>query len=400
MAHYKYKAVEPGKAPVEIIIEADSEAKAVAALQRRGMMPIKSFGIASGVGGEKSLFALKRDKFDVYQFTDRLVPLLSAGIQLEKTLAIMEEGAEEGINREVIRSLRRGLHEGKTFSSLIRAQEQYFPPIYANLIETGETTGCLPEVAEELRRFVNESRDLKEFIITSSIYPAIVLGVTLVVVIFLFTLVIPRFATIFEDMGRDLPLVTEIMLKTGQVFLALWWIWPLAIIGLLVFSRNVRKGGAAKEWWDKFIIKSPLFGELVQRIQIGQFVRTLAIMMNNHVPILPAIKISIKVIGNNEIAASFASVGDELRGGMKLSETLSQSSFMPQGSIPMLRIAEESGDTGEMLTRIAEECESKIKIRIKRLLAAMEPIIILVLGVIVLVVVFSIFLPILEMSNI
>ena len=400
MAHYKYKAVEPGKAPVEIIIEADSEAKAVAALQRRGMMPIKSFGIASGVGGEKSLFALKRDKFDVYQFTDRLVPLLSAGIQLEKTLAIMEEGAEEGINREVIRSLRRGLHEGKTFSSLIRAQEQYFPPIYANLIETGETTGCLPEVAEELRRFVNESRDLKEFIITSSIYPAIVLGVTLVVVIFLFTLVIPRFATIFEDMGRDLPLVTEIMLKTGQVFLALWWIWPLAMIGLLVFSRNVRKGGTAKEWWDKFIIKSPLFGELVQRIQIGQFVRTLAIMMNNHVPILPAIKISIKVIGNNEIAASFASVGDELRGGMKLSETLSQSSFMPQGSIPMLRIAEESGDTGEMLTRIAEECESKIKIRIKRLLAAMEPIIILVLGVIVLVVVFSIFLPILEMSNI
>ena len=153
MAHYKYKAVEPGKAPVEIIIEADSEAKAVAALQRRGMMPIKSFGIASGVGGEKSLFALKRDKFDVYQFTDRLVPLLSAGIQLEKTLAIMEEGAEEGINREVIRSLRRGLHEGKTFSSLIRAQEQYFPPIYANLIETGETTGCLPEVAEELRAF-------------------------------------------------------------------------------------------------------------------------------------------------------------------------------------------------------------------------------------------------------
>ena len=400
MAHYKYKAVEPGKAPVEIIIEADSEAKAVAALQRRGMMPIKSFGIVSGIGGEKSLFALKRDKFDVYQFTDRLVPLLSAGIQLEKTLAIMEEGAEEGINREVIRSLRRGLHEGKTFSSLIRAQEQYFPPIYANLIETGETTGCLPEVAEELRRFVNESRDLKEFIITSSIYPAIVLGVTLVVVIFLFTLVIPRFATIFEDMGRDLPLVTEIMLKTGQVFLALWWIWPLAIIGLLVFSRNVRKGGAAKEWWDKFIIKAPLFGELVQRIQIGQFVRTLAIMMNNHVPILPAIKISIKVIGNNEIAASFASVGDELRGGMKLSETLSQSSFMPQGSIPMLRIAEESGDTGEMLTRIAEECESKIKIRIKRLLAAMEPIIILVLGVIVLVVVFSIFLPILEMSNI
>ncbi|MDD5727524.1 MAG: type II secretion system F family protein [Victivallales bacterium] len=400
MAHYKYKAVEPGKAPVEIIIEADSEAKAVAALQHRGMMPIKNYGIVNGLGGEKKLFGLRGDKFDVYQFTDRLVPLLKAGIQLEKCLAIMEEGAAEGINREIIRALRRGLHEGKTFSSLIRGQGLYFPPIYANLIETGETTGCLPEVADELRRFVNESRDLREFIITSSIYPLIVLGVTFAVVIFLFTLVIPRFAKIFADMGRDLPLITEIMLNTGEIFLALWWIWPLALLALLFFCRNVRKGGAAKEWWDKFIIKTPLVGELVQRIQIGQFIRTLAIMMNNHVPILPAIRISIKVIANNEIAGSFSNVGDELRGGMKLSATLAQSSFMPQGSIPMLRIAEESGDTGEMLTRIAEECESKIKIRIKRLLAAMEPLIILVLGVIVLLVVFSIFLPILEMSNI
>ncbi len=398
MAHYKYKAVEPGKAPVEIIIEADSEANAVAILQRRGMMPIKNLGIVSNVDGG-SVFKLARNKFNVYQFTDRLVPLLKANIQLEKSLAIMEEGAEEGINREVIRSMRRGLHEGKTFSSLIRAQEQYFPGMYANLIETGETTGCLPEVAQELRRFMNENKSLKEFIITSSIYPCIVLGVTFIVVIFLFTLVIPRFATIFEDMGKELPLVTKIMLETGNVFVALWWIWPLLIVGAVFLNKRIKQGGMAKEWWDRFILKTPLVGDLVQRIQIGQFIRTLAIMMKNHVQILPAIKISTKVISNGEIANSFASVGDELRGGMKLSETLGQSSFMPQGSIPMLRIAEESGETGEMLTQIADECESVIRVQIKRVLAAMEPAIILVLAAIVLMVVLSIFLPIMEMSN-
>jgi general secretion pathway protein F len=400
LAHYKFKAVEPGKAPADVIIEADSETDAVAVLRRRGLMPIRNYGTVDAVGGDKSLFQLSKNKFDAYQFTDRLVPLLNAGIQLEKCLAIMEEGAEEGVNREVIRSMRRGLHEGKTFSAMIRSQGQYFPGMYANLIETGEATGCLPEVAKELRRFMNESRDLKEFIITSSIYPGIVLGVTFIVVIFLFTLVIPRFAKIFEDMGRDLPLITEIMLQTGNIFLTLWWIWPLLILLALYFNRKVKQGGPAKEWWDKFILRVPLIGDLVQRIQIGQFIRTLAIMMNNHVQILPAIKISIKVIDNNQMANSFASVGDELRGGMKLSETLAQSSFMPMGSIPMLRIAEESGDTGEMLNQIADECESKIKIQIKRVLAALEPAIILILGVIVLLVVFSIFLPILEMSNI
>jgi type II secretory pathway component PulF len=400
VAHYKYKAVEPGKAPTEIIIEADSEASAVAILQRRGMTPIKNLGIASDTAGGKSFFKLARNNFDAYQFTDRLVPLLNANIQLEKSLAIMEEGAEEGINREVIRSMRRGLHEGKTFSSLIRAQGQYFPTMYANLIETGETTGCLPEVAKELRRFMNESRNLKEFMITSSIYPCIVLGVTFIVIIVLFTLVIPRFATIFEDMGRELPFITKVMLETGNVFVAIWWIWPLLIVGAIFFSKKVKQGGAAKEWWDKFILKAPLVGDLVQRIQIGQFIRTLAIMMKNHVQILPAIKISTKVIANNEIANSFSSVGDELRGGMKLSQTLGQSSYMPQGSIPMLRIAEESGDTGEMLSQIADECESKIKVQIKRVLAAMEPAIILMLAIVVLIVVLSIFLPIMEMSNI
>lgn len=398
MAHYKYKAVEPGKAPAEIIIEADSEAGAIAIMQRRGMIPIKNLGIVGNADGG-SVFKLTRNNFNVYQFTDRLVPLLRANIQLEKSLAIMEEGAEEGANREVIRSMRRGLHEGKTFSSLIRAQEQYFPGIYANLIETGETTGCLPEVAQELRRFMNESKSLKEFIITSSIYPCIVLGVTFIVLILLFTLVVPRFAKIFQDMGKELPFITKFMLETGNVFVAIWWIWPLLIAGGVFFSRKVKQGGAAKEWWDKFILRVPLVGDLVQRIQVGQFIRTLAIMMKNHVQILPAIKISTKIIGNNQIAGSFSSVSDELRGGMKLSETLGQSSFMPQGSIPMLRIAEESGDTGEMLTQIADECESIIRVHIKRILVTIEPAIILLLAAVVLMVVLSIFLPILEMSN-
>ena len=400
MAHYKFKAVEAGKAPADIIIEADSEAQAITILRRRNMMPIKNFGMVNGLAGEESFFKLKRGKFDAYGFTDRLVPLLNANIPLEKCLAIMEEGSEEGINREVIRSMRRGLHEGKTFSSLIRAQGQHFPNMYANLIETGETTGCLPEVAKELRRFMNENRDLKEFIVTSSIYPSIVLGVTGVVIILLFTLVVPKFGKIFADMGRELPFITKVMLETGNIFTAVWWIWPLLIVAGLFFARRIKNGGAAKEFWDNFILKVPMFGDLLANIQISQFIRTLAIMMNNHVQILPAIKISIKVISNNEISNSFASVGDELRGGMKLSQTLSQSPFMPKGSVPMLRIAEESGETGEMLTQIADECESRIKIQIKRILSAMEPIIILTLALIVLTVVFAVFLPVLEMSNI
>ena len=266
------------------------------------------------------------------------------------------------------------------------------------MIETGEESGCLPEVTRELRRFLKESKEFREFVLTSSIYPAIVISVTFLVVVLLFTVFIPRFAKIFEELGREMPFLTRSMLGVGNLMQSVWWLWPLLIAGGIILYRRSRRAGRLKAAKDRFLLRLPLLGGIIVAVQTGRFLRTLSIMVKNHVQLLPAVRISRKVIENDVIRESFASVEERLRGGSRLSVILSASPYMPPGSIAMLKIAEESGEIGEMLERIAEESEEDIRVRVKRLLAFLEPGIILVLAGVVLLVVLSIFLAIMDMN--
>lgn len=378
----------------EIEVEAAGDAAARRQLRRQGGMVVRPLGEAAA-GRRFRLRSTRR--FDVYVFTCRLAPLLAAGIPLEHGLAVLEEGCgrEEA---EVVRKLRRGLHEGKKFSQLTREMPEQFPPLFSGLIETGEESGCLPEVTAELRRFLKESKEFREFVITSSIYPAIVVSVTLLVIVLLFTVFIPRFAKIFEELGREMPFLTRAMLGIGNFMEAAWWVWPLLIGGAALFYRRSAAQGKLKRWKDRAVLKLPLIGGIAAAVQTGRFLRTLSIMVKNHVQLLPAIRISRRVIANDEVRESFAGVEEHLRGGSRFSAILGKSPYMPPGSVAMLKIAEESGELGEMLGRIAEESEEETRVRVKRLLAFLEPGIILVLAGVVLLVVLSIFLAIMEMN--
>ena len=203
MSRYKYIAAAPGTPPEEVDIEADSPAEAAAKLRSRRLTPVRFCGESDEEAGQ--LRWLPRRRVDSYEFTSQLAPLLSANIPLERALAIIAESTRDEEQKRLANTLRQGLHEGKKFSELIRSYGSVFPGFYANLIETGEETGCLPEVVEQLQSFMAESRELREFIVSSSIYPAAVLAITLLVTILMFTVFVPRFAQIFTDMGREQP---------------------------------------------------------------------------------------------------------------------------------------------------------------------------------------------------
>ena len=395
MPKLRYSVLTAGGIRKEIAVDAPDDAAARRRLRRQGLIVVRALGESAGKAGR---FRLRRaPRFDVYIFTSRLSPLLAAGIPLEHGLAVLEEGGREE-ERNVVQRLRRGLHEGKKFSQLTREMPECFPPLFSGLIETGEESGCLPEVTRELRRFLKESKEFREFVLTSSIYPSIVVSVTLLVIVLLFTVFIPRFAKIFEELGREMPFLTRTMLGVGNFMQSVWWIWPLLIFGLVLLYRKSRRPGRLKTAKDRLLLRLPLLGGIITAIQTGRFLRTLSIMVKNHVQLLPAVRISRKVIENDLIRDSFAAVEDRLRGGSRLSAILGASPYMPQGSIAMLKIAEESGEIGEMLERIAEESEEDIRVRVKRLLAFLEPGIILVLAGVVLLVVLSIFLAIMDMN--
>ena len=179
----------------EVSIDAIDDATARRQLRRQGSIVVHALGEA-GANGTRRFGLSHSQRFDVYTFANRLSPLLSAGIPLEHGLAVLEEGCKDE-ERNIVLKLRRGLHEGKKFSQLTREMPEYFSPLFSGLIETGEESGCLPEVTRELRRFLKESKEFREFVLTSSIYPAIVISVTFLVVVLLFTVFIPRFAKIF-----------------------------------------------------------------------------------------------------------------------------------------------------------------------------------------------------------
>ena len=201
MGLYRYIAAAPGESPHEILIEADSLREAQGKLRSRHLTPIRFCGEA-GIASEGGSYWSK-NKIDTCQFTRQLAPLLAANIQLERALAIIADSSAEQEQKQFVNSLRQGLHEGKKFSDLIRSHGKLFPGYYANLVESGEESGCLPQAVEELYKFMSENRELKSFIVSSSVYPLAILGVTLLVTILLFTVFVPKFAKIFADMGRE-----------------------------------------------------------------------------------------------------------------------------------------------------------------------------------------------------
>lgn len=216
----------------------------------------------------------------------------------------------------------------------------------------------------------------------------------------LFTFFIPRFAKLFKDTGKDLPFLTQIMLDAGNFMQAVWWIWPILIIAAILLWKKSRRSGALKEWKDKMLLRLPFIGRIVEGVQISRFIRTLSIMVRNDVGIIKAVNISSRILQNGIIADSFSSVTAELRAGHKLSVALGKSPYMPDGASSMLRISEESGNVAQMLTRIAESSEAKVKTNLKRLLTAMEPTIILILAGFIAIIVLAVFQAIMKMNAI
>ena len=398
MALYLYKAIAPGEPVKEVTVEAENLREAEQKLRRLNLVPVKFVREIDPAQNERSLFG--RSRIDILDMTEQLSALLNSAIPLERALGIIAEGAGNDEQRDFIQSLRQGLHEGRKFSELIRSYGTLFPGYYANLIETGEETGRLPEVLEELRRFMSESRELKDFIVTSSIYPAVVLSVAVIVTILMFAVFVPKFVTQFENMGRALPDSMIFLMKMSDVVVYGSISAVILIIAAPLILRQVLGREQLSEIKAAFILKLPLFGALHTAVEMGKFVRTLAILVSNHVDIIKTVRIAVRVIQNPLIRSSFSDLEGKLKSGLKLSAALENSPYLPRGLSSRLRVGEESGTSGAMLMKAAGNVEEDTRRQIKRLLSMFEPLVIVALALVVMTVVLAIFMAIMELNSI
>ena len=398
MALYKFKVSDAAGKISDILVEGDSQEDATRRLQRRNVMPLAFLGEGALSSTGKGGFSFRR-RFDIIDFTDRLVPLLEADIPLERALAIVGEGLEDTFSADVVQDLRRGLHEGRKFSDLIRDRGRLFPRLYASIVEAGEEAGALPQVMGELRRFLVEGRDLRAYIVSASVYPLFILAASFVMISILLTVVVPRFAQVLHSTGQDLPASTRLLVGTSTFMGSYWWVFPAAIVAVLFAAVQIRRGGRLQSTWDEFLLGLPVLGRMVLLSNLARMARTMAILMRSGVHLLDTVAIANRVVQNTPLNQSISGLAAELRQGRRLSHALSQSRFVPQFMLRMVAVGEETGSVDTMLDRVADRYEGDLRRMIKRTLSLFEPIVIIALGVLVAGIVLSMFLAIMEMQS-
>jgi len=397
MPLYKFKISDAKGVVSETLIEGESQADATRRLQRRSLIPLAFLG--EGTDGRQKA-GIVAGRFNAREFTERLVPLVEADITLEKALGILADDKENLAVAAMAADLRRGLHEGRKLSELIRERGNAFPQLYAGVVEAGEEAGALSLVLQELRKFLTDSAELASFIISASIYPAFILGAGVCMLIFIFGVIIPKFASTLSATGIK-STATELLLSISGFFRGYWWLLPAAIILLILLIRQVRTPESAiRKLWDRYILKVPVIGRMVLYSNVARFSRTMAILLRSGVHLLQSVTIANRVIQNSAFRESIQGLSGELRQGQKLSAALSQSSYIPSLMLEMLNVGEETGAVDTMLDRVADRYESDLRKGIKNLLNLFEPVIIILLGLAVGTIVILMFMAIMDMQNV
>lgn len=378
------------------LIEGDSRKDATRRLHRRGVRPIEFLG-EGDVGGETGRGG--RRKLNVVDFTDRLVPLLQAEVPLERALAILAESEENPTTAEVVADLRRGLHEGRRFSQLVRDRGAMFPRLYANVVEAGEEAGALPEVMGELQRFLSNQREFRAFLVSASIYPAIVLGMTVVVLGVLLGFIVPRFAQVIVNSGQTVPMSTQILMNISETVRKLWWVVPLVVLLLVWLIRQARGEGQIRRRLDAFTLRVPLVRKIVLLTDLSRLCRTMAILMRSGVHLLQTVAIGTRILQNFVLRESISGLAGELRQGQRLSDAFAKSDLIPSFMLRMVGVGEETGAVETMLERVAERYEGELKKTLNRIVALLEPALIVFLGLVVAGIVVSMLLAIMDIQS-
>ncbi len=328
-----------------------------------------------------------------------LSTLLEAGLPLDRSLQILTELTEKERFREVVRDILKKIEAGRSFSEALSSYPSIFPKLYVNMTKAGEAGGILNIILSRLSKYLQTTKEMKDYLVSVLIYPAILTLASGASIIILLTFVIPRFAKIFADMGQAIPLPTQIMLSISQTVRSYWWVLGGALLlGWYGFRTYVRSG-EGKVSWDRFKLGLVIIGKLVKEIEVARFSRTLGTLLQSGVPILQAIQIVRETVNNEIIARSIQEVHEGVKQGGGISKTLQTLKVFPPLAIHMITVGEETGKLDEMLVKVAENYEVSLQIALKRFINLLEPMIILIMGAVVGFIVVSMLLAIFSINE-
>jgi general secretion pathway protein F len=394
MAIFSYRATTLDGTIMEGVIEAADEKAVIERLKNSGIIPIK---VAAPKEGIKKRFTFRSSKGDLLTFTTELSALLSAGLPLDRSLNILSELSESREMKNIIQSILKSIREGSSFSDAIAGHPKVFPRLYINMIRAGEAGGVLDVVLDKLSEFLESTKELKEHIFSAMIYPAILTVAGGISVTVLLTYVLPKFSTIFAELGGSLPLSTQIILTFSNGVRSYWWAALLSIIICWITLKNYIKSDTGRYRWDVFKLK--VIGEIIRKLETARFCRTLGTLLRSGVPLIQALGNAKEVISNHVIASAIDDVLKGAKEGKGIAGPLSALNVFPPLAMSMIKVGEETGQLDTMLMKVASTYEKSLKVAIKRFVSLFEPAVILGMGLIIGFIVISMLMAIFSVTE-
>lgn len=403
MPLYHYKALNARGEMLDGQMEAASNGEVVQRLQEQGHLPVEAV-LASEAGSAsiwKGLFKPKPFAGErLVQFTQQLATLLGAGQPLDRALTILLELPEDEAAKRTVTDVRDAVRGGASLSAALERQHGTFSRLYVNMVRAGEAGGSMHETLARLADYLERARALQGRVVNALIYPAILLVMVGLSLLFLLGYVVPQFAQMYESLDAELPFLTKIVLGIG-LFVRDYWIVLLVVPALALwwFDRK-RRDPVFREAFDGWLLRRKFAGALVAKIETARLARTLGTLVKNGVPLLSALGIGRNVLGNRVLARDVEAAANEVKNGVALSTALAKGKRFPRLALQMIQVGEESGALDAMLLKTADTFEGETSLALDRMLAALVPLVTVVLAVVVGFVVMAILMPIYGLTEV
>ncbi len=401
MPVFVYRAADRRGQTIDGVMEAPDARAVVERLQKDAYYPIRvaphaeqrgwlAFGASSRIG-----------RRDLLAFTQQLATLFEAGLPLDRTLAILEELAPNARVKTIVGDLLGSVRGGASLSeALAKHHPRPFSRLYINMVRAGEKGGVLEVTLRRLAEFLEARAAFAEAVASALAYPAVITAVGIGAIVFLMTFVIPRFATIFADVGQAVPLPTQILLSVSAITQQYWWAGVLLILAAVLAWRVWTGTPEGRLQWDQTLLRLPLAGPLTVRVETARFARTLGTMLKSGVPVMGALAVVGDMMTNQAIGRAVERLADGVKRGGTLAAGMQAEARFPALAIHMVRVGEETGRLEEMLLKVAETFEADVRTELKRVLGLLEPAIILAMGVLVAFIVVAMLLAIFSINEI
>jgi general secretion pathway protein F len=401
MLAFEYKAATSAGEVVNGVLAGTSRADVIEQLQALGHVPIRVQESAAKKDAKRRL-QWRRDRItsdDVGDLTRELSTLLKAGLPLDRALGILTSLAGNDTLSAMLGDVRERVKAGATLADAMEAQESVFSRFYISLLRAGESGGALEVVLERLADHMESAKETRSSLTSALIYPAILVVVAVVSILILLGYVVPQFTQMFDGMGQALPLSTRITIAVGETLQSYGWLLVLVVAGCSWFMQRQLADPSSAYKWHALLLRIPVAGEIVVKMEVARFAHTLGTLLHNGIPLLRAVTIVKDTMGNLVLAQGLDKVAGGLKKGQSLADPLSEVPHFSTFAVHMIRVGEESGELEQILQQIAATFDRDTQVTIKRAMALLEPMLILVLGVVIAAVIISILVAILSINE-